>query len=136
MTDVSPLLTLAAIAVSAAATQTTAPLTGLNGLSGLSGSIRFAGTGGTSVDVYVQTSLDGGTTWADRYNAHFTASGVSEFSLSQGAAANLAVTDGTLAANTALNSGTVPLFDQYRVKIISVGTWTNGVVSAYVMPRG
>lgn len=136
MTDVSPLLTLAAIQVSAAATQMTNPLTGLNGLAGLSGSIRFAGTGGTSVDVYVQQSTDGGQTFSDLYNAHFTASGVSEFALVHGAAANLAVTDGSLAANTALNSGVVPLFDQYRVKVTSVGVWTNGVVSAYVMPRG
>lgn len=136
MTDVSPLLTLGAVTVGAAATLVTLPLTGLNGLAGLSGFIRFAGTGGTSVDAYVQTSIDGGTTWADLYNAHLTASGVALFSLIHGASANLAVTDGALASNTALNSGVVPLFDQYRLKIISVGTWTNGVVSAYVMPRG
>jgi hypothetical protein len=136
MTDVSPLLTLGAVTVTTAATQTTTPLTGLQGLAGLSGFIRFAGTGGTSVDAYVQTSPDGGTTWADLYEANFTASGVALFSLVNGASANLALTDGTLASNTALNAGAVPLFDQYRLKIKSVGTWVSGIVSAYVMPRG
>jgi hypothetical protein len=62
----------------------------------VSGFIRFAGTGGTSVDAYIQQLLDGNTTWADAYCAHFTASGVALFSLVSGAAANLAVTDGRL----------------------------------------
>lgn len=107
-----------------------------NGLAGLSGFIRFAGTGGTSVTAWLQTSPDGGTTWVDLYCAHFTAAGVALFGLTQGAGAALAVTDGALANNTALNSGVVPLFDNFRLKYTSVGTWVSGVLSAYAMPRG
>lgn len=137
MSDISPLQSFGTATVAAAATQTTTAIADLNGLAGLSGWIRFAGTGGTSVDVYLQTSPDQGVTWIDLYNAHFTAAGVSLFSLSHGAAgANLAVTDGSLASNTALNSGVVPLFDKYRLKIVSVGIWTNGLVSSFGMPRG
>ena len=136
MSDVSPILSLGTASVAAAATQTTDPITGQNGLSGLSGWVRFAGTGGSAVDVYLQTSPDQGATWIDLCNAHFTAAGVSIFSLVQGAGANLAVTDGALASNTALNSGAVPLFDEYRLKIVSTGTWTNGLVSSFGMPRG
>lgn len=134
--DVSPLFSLGAVQIGAAAALITEPITDLNGLAGLSGSIRFAGTGGTSVDVYLQETLDGGASWIDLANAHFTAAGVQAFSLVQGAADGLALTDGALAQNSLLNDGVVPLFDQYRLKIVSLGTWVNGLVSAWGMPRG
>lgn len=136
MSDVSDLLSLGAVTVGAAGTQVTTASASLLGLSGLSGFLRFAGTGGTSVDVYVQQTVDGGATWADLYNAHWTAAGVALFSLVHGAAANLTLTDGALASNTALNGGTIPLFDSFRIKVVSVGIWVNGLVSAYAMPRG
>ena len=133
--DIASLTTLAALAVTAAGTLTGTPITDWEGVAGLSGHIRFAGTGGLTVDAYLQTLVDGDATWADLYCAHFTGAGVSLFSLAQGAGANLSLTDGALAANTALNSGIVPLFDQYRLKVVSTGTWVNGLVSAYIMPR-
>lgn len=136
MSDAGPLTPIGSAQITVAATQTLTPVNLGDGLAGLSGWMRFAGTGGTSVDAYLQESPDGGTTWFDIYNAHWTAAGVALFSLVAGAAANLAVTDAALAANTALNSGVVPLFDQYRLKIVSVGTWVNGSLVCEAMPRG
>jgi len=136
MADVSPLINLGDVTIAAATTQVLDWVDGLNGLAGLSGFIRFAGTGGTSADVYVQTSPDGGGTVMDLACAHFTSADVWNFSLVQGPAYGLAVADGVLAANIALNSGVVPLFDRYRIKVCSVGLWTNGLVTARAIPRG
>lgn len=137
MSDAGLLTTIGSTQITAAvANQALTSVALANGLSGLSGFIRFAGTGGTSVTAWLQTSPDGGTTWVDLYCANFTAAGVALFGLVQGAGANLAATDAALASNTALNSGVVPLFKDYRLKWTSVGTWVNGVLSAYGMPRG
>jgi hypothetical protein len=132
------LLSLADVSITAAlANQITTPLTGLAGLSGLSFWARFSGTGGTSVDAWLQQSPDQGASWMDIANAHFTAAGVAPFALVHGATgAPLTVTDGALAANTALNSGVLPLFDQFRIKWTSVGTWTAGLLTCRLMPRG
>ncbi len=137
MADVAELTSIGSVQITAATALTALTSVTLgNGLAGLSGWVRFAGTGGTTVDAYIQETPDGGTTWFDIYNAHFTAAGVALFSLVHGAGANLAVTDGALANNTALNSGAVPLFDKYRLKYASTGVWVNGLLSAYAMPRG
>lgn len=137
MTDVADLTAIGSAQITAAvANQALTAVTLGNGLAGLSGWIRFAGTGGTSVAAYIQETPDGGMTWFDVYCAKFTAAGVALFSLVQGAGANLAVTDAALADNTALNSGVVPLFDQYRLKYTSVGTWVNGTLVANALPRG
>lgn len=138
MADVADLITIGSVQITAApaSAQALTDVTLGNGLAGVSGFIRFAGTGGSTVDAYIQETPDGGTTWVDVYCAHFTAAGVALFSLVQGAGANLAVTDGALSANTALNSGTVPVFDRFRLKWNSSGTWTSGVLAAYAMPRG
>ncbi len=137
MSDAGPLTTIGSASVTAAGTQALDPVTLRDGLAGLSGWMRLAGAGGISVDAYLQETPDGGTTWFDLVNAHFTAAGVSLFSLVHGAAANLAVTDASLASNTVLNSGVVPLFDKYRLKIVSVGTWNAGTsLVCQAMPRG
>lgn len=81
------------------------------------------GSGGTSAKAYVQTSLDGGTTWVDVASLAFTtatATKVSAVSTSVALAAGVAPTDGTLTDNTILN-GLVG--DRVRVKLISVGTY-------------
>jgi hypothetical protein len=129
------LRTLGTVSVSVADTQVTTPLTALNELEGLSAAMRFAGTGGTSVDVYLQQSHDSGGSWSDLCNGHFTASGVKLFSFVQGPAENVAVTDGAIASDQALNEGIVPLFDEFRLKVVSVGTWVSGLVSVTIMPR-
>ncbi|MCL6710221.1 hypothetical protein M8R20_24795 [Pseudomonas sp. R2.Fl] len=82
------------------------------------------GGGGTSVDVYLQTSLDGGQSWIDIANFHFTtASGAAIFNLSALTPKTTAVTptDGSLAANTCVDG---ILGAQFRTKIVSVGTYT------------
>ena len=38
------------------------------------------GSGGTTVHAYVQTSLDGGTTWTDIANSHFTTASAVKYS--------------------------------------------------------
>jgi hypothetical protein len=81
------------------------------------------GSGGTSVSAWVQTSLDGGATWADVSNFSFTTSSAREaMSVSSLTTATTpqALTDGTLAANTATG---VPLGTVWRVKYTSVGTY-------------
>lgn len=139
--NLSPLLTLCAVQITAAVPSpgaTISPLTGLVGLSGMSLMARFAGTGGTSADGWVQQSGDGGSSWCDVANFHFTGTGFAIASLIQaaGAIASLPITDGTLAANTLLNNGSVPLFDQWRIKYQSVGVWVAGLLTITVMPRG
>lgn len=81
------------------------------------------GSGGTSADAYVQTSFDGGTTWVDIANFHFTtASGILIYNLSPNTVITTGYvpTDGTLAANTAHDGliGTV-----FRVKWTTVGVY-------------
>lgn len=130
------MLSLADLSITTAITgSTTTPLVDLDGISGLSVWIRFAGTGGTSVDAWLQQSPDQGGTWCDIANVHLTASGVAQIGVVHGAAAMPTVTDGTLSANTVLNSGVLPLFDRYRLKVTSVGTWTAGLLTARLIVR-
>ncbi len=141
MADVSPLLTLANIQIGAAGTQISSAISLPNGLAGLSGFIRFAGTGGTSVDVYLQQLVDGlagvGGVWADLLNVRFSEAGAKLFSLQQGGVSSLVdITEAGISANTVLNNGVVPLFGACRIKTVSAGTWTNGLVSVVAMPRG
>ena len=84
-------------------------------------------TGGTSCDTYVQTSFDGGTTWADvvhfaqdALTATRAVAGVTSVST---AAAPTAATDGAQTVNT-INQG---LFGPWwRVKYVLVGSYTSG----------
>jgi len=86
------------------------------------------GSGGLTVDAWVQTSLDGGGTWCDVANFHFTTSSArTVFNLSSTSVIStpLAVTDGTLAANTA-NAGLIgPL---WRVKYTTTGTYAGNTL--------
>lgn len=81
------------------------------------------GAGGTSVDAYLQTSIDG-VNWIDIANFHFlttTASAI--YNLSSLTAKTTAVvpTDGALAGNTVVDG---ILGSQFRVKMVTVGTYT------------
>lgn len=81
------------------------------------------GSGGTSADAWVQTSLDGGVTWNDVCNFHFLlASARFIFNLSSLTVNTTQVTptDGTLAANTAKDGVIGP---EWRVKYTTVGTY-------------
>ena len=85
------------------------------------------GSGGTSVDAYIQTSLDGGTTWIDVAECNLLlASARKGYNVSglTGGTSPLAFTDGALTANTALAQGIMG--NKWRTKIISVGTYAGG----------
>lgn len=115
------------------------------GQSGLPTNIALQGTftygsGGTSADAWMQTSLDGGSTWTDVANFHFTtASARFQYNLSSATpvTTEYTPTDGTLAANTAKDGLIGPL---WRVKYTTVGTYagttlridafSNGIVPA------
>lgn len=97
------------------------------GLSGTDMTIQAnltGASGGTSVDVYIQTSLDGGGTWTDVANFNFTTTPlrkVSSTSMASAVVAAATATDGSIASNTTLSG----IFGNlWRVKVISVGTYT------------
>lgn len=82
------------------------------------------GSGGTTVKAWLQTSLDGGTTWHDIANFAFTTSAgkflhnvVAEPATPYTPAAP---TDATLADNTVKNG---PIGDRFRVKYTTTGTY-------------
>lgn len=84
------------------------------------------GSGGTTVDAYVQSSLDGGATWTDIANFHFTTSSARRlFNLSAltPVTSQATPTDGALAANTAVDGLLAPLL---RVKTVTTGTYAGG----------
>ena len=86
--------------------------------------VRFAyGSGGTTAKVYVQTSLDQGTTWIDVYCATFTtSSAVKVVNLSALTAKTTAATptDGALTDDTAVDG---IIGDRFRVKVTTTGTY-------------
>jgi len=88
------------------------------------------GSGGTTVDAYLQTSIDGGTTWVDICNFHFTtASARFLFNLNSQTpvTTEYTPTDGSLTANTSKDG---ILGRQFRVKYQSSGTYAGGTTLA------
>lgn len=119
------LLSPTVITVAAAGTLTV-PVKFTSGANYLGVHCKFVyGSGGTTVKVWVQTTLDGGVTWTDIMNfAHATAS-LSRYSVvntypSTPFPAVTALTDATLADNTVLNGLLGP---QVRLKFTTVGTY-------------
>lgn len=81
------------------------------------------GSGGTSFDAYLQTSLDGGSTWIDILNFHATTANLrsaANLSANTPVTTPYAPTDASLAANTTKDG---ILGSMYRVKYTSVGTY-------------
>jgi hypothetical protein len=93
------------------------------------------GAGGTSVDAYIQTTLDNGASWMDIMNFHFTgaaATKVSSVVSGTALAAAVTPTDGSLASNTILSGLMGPTI---RYKVVSVGTYTGATsLALYMMP--
>ena len=92
------------------------------------------GSGGTTAVFRVQTSVDGGTTWADVANfAHATASLDRFVNLTAAAVTTpTAFTDGTLADNTTQNG---LLGYKFRVKYTTVGTYAGSTrIRIYLAP--
>jgi hypothetical protein len=81
------------------------------------------GSGGTTVDAYLQTSVDGGNTWFDIAEFHFTtASALVAFNLSSltPQTAQVTLKNGALAANTAQDGLLGP---QFQVLLASTGAY-------------
>jgi hypothetical protein len=89
------------------------------------------GSGGTTIDAYVQTSFDNGVTWYDVANFHFTtASLVKAFNLSRATpqTTELTPTSGSIAANTAQDGF---IGGKLRVLLISAGTYVGTNLAVY-----
>lgn len=83
------------------------------------------GSGGTTANVYIQTSLDGGTTWCDALTFGFTTA-IARFvgTVNSGKSVIPATfTDGSLAINTVNDGLFGPL---WRAKLVSTGTYAGG----------
>lgn len=131
---------LAETTVSASGTGTA--VAGLHRYQGVFGILAVTAVpigGAPTLDVFVQASPDGGTTWRDVAAFQFTTSAaVRMFQLSQlvtGGTATLAVSDAALASNTSVQG---PFGDRLRVKYTfaaggSSGTYT---LSASAVPIG
>ena len=104
----------------------TAPIPGLALATSLAVTARLNyGSGGTTVQAWVQTSLDGGRTWCDIMSFAFTtvaATKISLVHLATALAAAVTPTNGTLADNTILNG---LLGDQLRVRFSTTGTYVS-----------
>ncbi len=82
------------------------------------------GAGGTAVKVYIQTSLDGGTSWQDIMCLTFTTATAKKYSsvkLDVATGPALTPTDVTLTDNTIVDG---VLGDRVRCKFVSTGTYT------------
>lgn len=90
---------------------------------------------GATVDAFIQTSLDGGATWIDIMNFHFTTTSATKLSGVVGTVAVAAAVvpgDGALAANSILNG---VLGDLFQLKVVSTGNYGVGTtlaVNAYM----
>lgn len=115
-------------AVTSATTQTGLPQQNLAGIISASFEIRMSyGSGGATVTVYVQTSLDQGQSWIDIAAVQFTTSG-GLFVLNLPGATSVtptAPTDGSLTPGTIVSG---ILGDQFRAKVISTGTYAGGTL--------
>jgi hypothetical protein len=83
------------------------------------------GSGGTTLDAWVQTSIDGGETWIDVCNFRWTTAGNRRlYNLSADTPITTVhtATDGTLAANTAKDG---VIGRQWRVKYTSTGDYAD-----------
>lgn len=111
-------------AVPAAGTVTSPPIIGLGGVRSLVAEIALVfGSGGTSCDVYIQTSLDGGNSWIDIMQFHGLAANkttVNKIDIATAVAAAYVPTDGSLTADT-IKDGIFG--DRVRAKAVIVGPY-------------
>ena len=91
----------------------------------LAQSVFVRGGGGTSCDVFVQTSVDNGSTWIDIMQFAFLTTTVTKISGVRpyiATAANITPSDGGLSDNTILDG---LIGDRLRVKTVVVGTYSS-----------
>lgn len=123
------ILSLGDLAITAAGTFLGPELADLNGMSAVTLQLRFAyGSGGTTVDAFVQTSLDQGTTSVNVWHEQFaTAADMKIVNVS----GLTPVTTPVLPADGALAPGTVldgVLGDRLRLKAVVAGTYAGSTV--------
>lgn len=89
------------------------------------------GSGGTTANLYVQTSLDWGVTWVDVMNFSFTTASATKISAITTniapATQAFSPTDGSLTANTIVQG---VLGAQFRTKLTTTGTYAGGTTIA------
>lgn len=126
--------------VAAGASSAGAAVSGFARYEGLFGQMTVTAVpvgGASTLDVYIQATADGGTTWRDVAAQRFTAAGVRFFQLSQHASAGtatLAASDGALTSAAQIQG---PFGDRLRVKYVvalngDTGTFTLAVTGAPV----
>lgn len=120
--------TLAALSITTAlSAQAQTAIDDLDGMSGMTLLAEMVGgTGGTSIDAVVQTSLDGGTTWLDIARFTWANTASKKWCVLQNAAAK-AVTSYAALGSEGVNDGL--LGDRLRVVLTTVGTYSNTTVS-------
>jgi hypothetical protein len=90
------------------------------------------GSGGTTVDVYLQTSLDDGATWSDIANFHLTTAperkAVNLSALTPNVS-QIGLTNGSMSSNTAQDG---ILGTQFRCLVVVVGTYVASMLTVDV----
>lgn len=127
---------LADRSITTALNEAQTPIVDLEGMTAATIQARLAmGTGGTTAKVFVQTSLDQGTTWIDVACLAFTTTGavkVVNLSALTPKATPATPSDGTLADDSVVDG---ILGDRLRAKIITTGTYANAVLSVRTAVR-
>ena len=110
---------------------------GLYGMKSLAVEANFVyGSGGTTVDAFLQTSLDGGSNWIDIAQFAFLTTSLRKIhNLNASVAAlNITPTDAALADNSVIDG---LLGDQLRIKLTTVGTYAGGTtLNINFVPKG
>jgi WD40-like Beta Propeller Repeat len=105
------------------------------GVSTISMLANFAyGSGGTTANAYVQTSLDGGQTWCDvaSFPQFLLVSAQYVLTINAAATGSTACSDGTLGAGTVVNI----IGSLWRVKLTTTGTYAGTNISVYLVTTG
>lgn len=114
---------------------TTNPVSGLAGIAQITTLFKFVRTsGGTTIEAWLQTSVDGGATWIDIACAAFATTSLSKlFSNSAGGLDTQASapTDGSLADDTIFDG---VIGDMFRVKYLVTGTYV-GTLSVFLSAK-
>ena len=131
---------LAPLTIGAAVSATaTTPITDLGGMKHLTVEAKFLyGAGGTTVDAYIQTSLDGGVSWIDIMQFAFTTAAANKVSSVTSciapAAQAFSPSDGALTSNTIIQG---VLGDRIRLKYVTVGTYSGATsLAVYMVAKG
>lgn len=112
-------------------TATTANLDGMLAATFLAEVIGF--TGGTSVQLLVQVTLDGGTTYLDVVNFYFTAAGKKFLTMSGTAEIAIATYAALTASADGKNAGLMG--PQYRAVVTTVGTFSSTSAALRLVAR-